>query len=248
MEDNLKSKFGFCLFFIIVFTLLIGGYFFMKFYLKEDNNIIKEESYKIDTKKDYIYYINESVISESGEIYYKDVVINLSSQKVLTEALEKENKIYKNNIKYISEEQYLNNDIIAYNNDNIYSLMFRTYNNYEFGKYITLVVNDYDYSCLTGVTFNNAKAYVFNTENGSRLTENQLLNMYNLNIDRVKEKVKIYLEEKQSKIDGVLVINIDETLDNLNLNGLYINEYGKLIVSYLVKTTQTDYNEITEVG
>lgn len=250
MEENLKSKLGFFLFLLTIFGLLIGGYFFTKYYLKEDNNDTTQikENYKIDNDKDFIYYINEDTISENAEIYYKDVVINLNTQTGLSESLEKENKMYKNNIKYISDEKFLNNEIITYNNDNIYSVTFRIYKDYEFGKYISLVANDYDYSCLTGVTFNNVKAYVFNTLDGSKLTDDDLLNMYSLNIDKIKEKVNEYLKTKQSIINDIEVIKIDETLDNLNLNGLYINEYGKLVISYLVKTTQTDYNEITEVN
>ena len=251
MEENLKSKLGFFFFFLIVFGLLIGGYFYMDYSLnKKDIPEEKEEiiSYKIDDNKEYIYYINESTLSEGAEIYYKDVVINIKNQEVLTESLEKENKIYKNNITYLTEEDLKNPEIITYNNDNIKYLTFRDYKNYEFGKYISLLISDYNYSCYDGVTFNNSYAYVFDTKDGILLSENELLNMYNLNIDIIKEKVKKFLEEKQTIIDEVEVIKIDETLENLKLNSIYINEYGKLAISYLVKTSETDYNEITEVN
>ena len=250
MEENFKSKFGFCLFFLLIFGLLIGGYFFTKYYLQEDevSKLTEKTNYKIDDSKDYFYFINEGTISESAEIYYKDVVININTQTTLTEALAKENQIYKNNIKYIKDQDNIIDDIITYKNDDIYSLMFRMYETYEFGKYISLVVKDYDYSCFTGITFNKSTAYVFNKDEGKRLLENDLLNMYGLNIDKVKERVKEYLESIQTEIDDEPVIKIDETLNNLKLNSLYINEYGKLVVSYIVKTTQTDYNEITEVN
>lgn len=251
MEENLRSKLGFWLFFLIIIFLLVGGYFYMNYTLndkRDDNTTSEKVNYKIDTTKDYIYYINESTISEGAEIYYKDVVINLSTQEVLTESLAKENKIYKNNIKYISDDETLNKEIIVYNNDDINYLTFRDYKNYEFGKYISLLVSDYNYSCMDGVTFNKSFAYVFNTENGGLLTSNDLLNMYNLNIDIIKERVKDFLNTKQTKVDDVDLINIDETINELNMNSLYINEYGKLTISYLVKTTQTDYNEITEVN
>ena len=251
MEENLRSKLGFWLFFLIVLSLLFGGYFYMRYTLNDkpvDNTTLEKTNYKIDNEKDFIYYINESTISESAQIYYRDVVINLSTQEVLTEALAKENKIYKNNIKYISDDETLNKEIIAYNNDDINYLTFRDYKNYEFGKYTSLLVSDYNYSCMDGVTFNKAVAYVFNTENGTLLTSTDLLNMYNLNIDIVKERVEEFLNSKQTKVDGEDLINLDETINELNMNALYINEYGKLTISYLVKTTQTDYNEITEVN
>ena len=42
------------------------------------------------------------------------------------------------------------------------------------------------------------------------------------------------------------LIKIDDTIDNLNYS-LYINDYGRLYVSFLVKTTKVDYNEVMEV-
>ena len=36
--------------------------------------------------------------------------------------------------------------------------------------------------------------------------------------------------------------------NDFNNYSLYINDYGKLYISYLVKTTQVDYNEVMEVN
>ena len=252
MEENLKNKLGFWIFFIIVLTLLIGGFIFTKYTINEDKNKKEREKIKIDLRidknKDYIYYINEETISESAEIYYKDVVINLSTQEVLTESLEKENKIYKNNIKHISEMNIMTDQIIKYNNDDLYALTFRDYKNYEYGKYVSLVVNDYNYSCFDDITFKSAKAYVFDTEDGTLLTNDDLLNKYIQNVDTIKEKVREYLNSKQTVVDDAELIKIDETIDNLGDYTLYIDEYGHLAVSFLVKTTQVDYNEIMEVN
>ena len=125
-------------------------------------------------------------------------------------------------------------------------MTFRTYEDYEFGKYISLVINEYNYSCFSEETFNRSITYVFNKEENILLTDDDLLNMYNTNMDKIKEKLSEYLNNKQSKVDGVDVIKAEETLDNLEYS-LYINEFGKLCVSFLVKTTQVDYNEIMEV-
>lgn len=251
MEENLKNKLGVWAFVIIIMILAIGGYFFTNYILQEptekETNQKEKVNYKIDKDKDYIYFTNEEVISEGAEIYYKDVVINLSTQTVLTEALEKENKIYKNNIKYITETNLMSNELINYNNDNLYALTFREYKIYEFDNYVSLIINDYNYSCFDLITFNKSKSYVFNTETGELLTEDDILKIYNTNIELIKEKIKTNLLEKQSVVDNVEVINIDETITNLSY-GLYINEYGILYVSYLVKTTQVDYNEIMEVN
>ena len=253
MEERLKSKIGFLLFFLIIIFLSIGGYFYMKYSINEKKEIEskKEEeriNYKIDKDKEYIYYINESTLSEGAEIDYKDVVINLDVAKSINESLEKENKMYKENIKYISDhkDEILSDDLIV-DNDNIYSMTFRNYMNSEFGKYISLVVNEYNYSCFgASVTFNRSVTYVFNVEKNELLSDDDLLNMYSTNMDIVKEKVRNYLTSKQSIIDEIEVIKIDETIDNLEYS-LFIDEYGKLSISFLVKTTQVDYNEIMEV-
>ena len=255
MEENLKSKLGFWTFFLLVLTLLIGGYFLTNYLIKNKNILVinkdnteKDISLKIDDNKDFIYYINEEVISEEAEIMYKDVVINLNTQTTLNESLEKENKIFKNNIMHISEQNLATDKIISYHYDDLYALTFRDYKDYEFGKYVSLVINEYNYSCFDAVTFNKVTAYVFNTKEGKLLSSDEMLNMYNVNMDIVKEKVRNDLNSKQSEVDGNNLILVDSTLEIINLNGLYINEYGKLMISYLVKTTQTDYNEITEVN
>jgi len=182
MEENLKNKFGFWVFILLILTLAIGGYFFTRYILNINdgsngkiNNLNGKENYKINEDEDYIYYINEEVISEGAEIYYKDVIINFNTQRVLNESLEKENKIYKNNIKYITDMNLINNEIINYNNDNLYALNFREYKTYEFDKYISLVINDYYYSCFDLITFDNVKSYVFNVENGQLLIVDHFL-------------------------------------------------------------------------
>jgi hypothetical protein len=125
-------------------------------------------------------------------------------------------------------------------------MTFRTYSSNEFGKYLSLVINEYNYSCFSDVTFNKSITYVFNKDENKLLSNDDLLNMYNINMDKIKERLKEYLDGKQTKEDGIEVIKIDDTIDNLEYS-LYINDFGKLCVSFLVKTTQVDYNEIMEV-
>lgn len=251
MEENLKSKLGFAFFFFIVISLLIGGYIYTKYTINEKNmkKIEKEKEvidYRIDKDKDYIYFKNEETISEEGEIHYKDVVINLNTQEVLNESLEKENKMYKESIKYIKDQELLSDEIVKYNYDGIYSLKFRDYSSSEFGKYLSLVINEYNYSCFDNVEFIRSISYVFNKEDGSLITSDDLLNMYNTNIDILKDKVKEYITSKQSVVDGVELIKIDDTVNNLEYS-LFINEFGKLSISFLVKTNLVDYNEVMEV-
>ena len=110
MEENFKNKLGFFTFFFIVLFLLVGGYIYTNHSINEKkNNLSKNKEdkidYRIDNKKDYIYYINESVLSSDAEIDYKDVVINLEVAKTINESLSKENKSYRENIQYITDHK-----------------------------------------------------------------------------------------------------------------------------------------------
>ena len=250
MEENFKNKLGITIFILLILSLAIGGFFFTNYILKTDRSINNKEekkiSYKIDNKKEYIYFINNEVISEGAEIYYQDVVVNLTTQTTLNEALKKENEIYKNNIKYISDMNLMSNELVNYNNDNLYALTFREYKTYEYDKYISLVINDYNYSCFDLITYNKSKGYIFDVETGMALEEKDIFYKYNTNLDKIKEQIRSELLTKQSVVDEVEVIKIEDTINDLNY-ALYINEYGHLFISYLVKTTQVDYNEIMEV-
>lgn len=252
MEENFKNKLGFWTFCLLVIFLLVGGYFFTQYMINEDNtpkenSEIKNKSYKIDEKKEYIYFINEEIISEGAEIYYQDVVINLKTQESLTEILKKENNIYKNNIKYLDDVEFLSDELINYNNDNLYALTFREYKTYEYKNYVSLIINDYNYSCFDLTTFNKTKSYIFDTETGKVFEQEEILNLFNTNMELIKEKIREHLNNKQEMVDEVELIKIEDTLNDFNNYSLYIDDYGKLYISFLVKTSQVDYNEIMEV-
>ena len=254
MEENFKNKLGFWTFFFIVAFLAIGGYFFTDYILnnkiedKTKDNKKEQIDYKIDKDKDFVYFTNEeSIIDEDGaEVYYKDVIINIKGQENITEILEKENKIYKNNIKYLNEVELLTDEIINYNYNNIYALTFREYKLYNYNDYISLVIDDHNYSCFDLNTFIGTNSYIFNIKNGALISFEEVLDLYDVKMDTIKEKIRNHLLDGQNVVDEVELIKIDETIDNLDYS-LYINEYGRLYISYLVKTTQVDYNEVMEV-
>ena len=254
MEENFKNKLGFWMFFVIVLFLAIGGYFFTDYILnvKEEvsKNNKKEEkiNYKIDEEKNYIYFQNEkSIIDEDDvEVYYKDVIINIKGQENITEILENENKKYQGNIKYLSDMELLSEDIITYNYNNIYALTFREYKVYEYNDYVSLVIDNHNYSCFDLNSFASTKSYVFDISEGKLLTNEDVLNLYDVNMNHIINKIKEKLTNDQQVVDEVELIKIDETINDLNYS-LYINEYGRLYISFLVKTTQVDYNEIMEV-
>ena len=252
MEENLKNKLGFWSFIFVVIFLLIGGYYItFRFDIKK--NDIKENenekiSYKINENKDYIYFENEeAIIDEDGaEVFYKDVILNIKGQESLTETLKKENKIFKKNIKYIDDEESLNKELINYNYNNIYALTFREYKIYEHENYVSLVIDDHNYSCFDLNTFIGTKSYIFDISKGILLNIKEILNIYDLEEKDIVNKVKDKLLNTQKVVDGIDLIKIDETLNDLEYS-LFINEYGDLYISFLVKTSQVDYNEIMEV-
>ena len=249
MEENFKGKFGFIIFILIILFLAIGGFFFTKYILSDKEETPKEKitDYKIDKNKDYIYYTDNETISEDAELEYMNVVINLKGQETLTKSLKEENERYKTNVKYISDQSDLPSEVINYNNDNIYALTYRTFENYEFDKYVSLVIKDYNYSCFDLLTFTTTKSYIFDTTTGKLLEESDILNKYNTSIEKIKEQMKEYLNSKQTKVEDVDLIKIDETINELNNYSLYINEYGRLYISFLVKSNKEDYNDSMEV-
>ena len=67
-----------------------------------------------------------------------------------------------------------------------------------------------------------------------------------LDIETIKSQIKEYLNADQKKIEEN-GINVDETINNFNNYSLYINEYGRLYISFLVKSDKEDYNDSMEV-
>ena len=137
--------------------------------------------------------------------------------------------------------------MVTHNYDDLYAMIFRKYEDYEFNNLVSLLVQDYDYSCFDLINIKSVKSYIFDTKTGKLLGENEILDRFNINMEQVKEKIREFLNTKQSVIDDIPVIKIDETLNDFNNYAFYVNDLGKLCVSYLVKTTQVDYNEVTEV-
>lgn len=246
MEDS-KSKVGSFLFIVFILCLIIGGQLLYykvlhKDDVKENDNKGKVD-YRIDKKKDFVYYTNESVISEGVDIYYKDVVINIKGQEVLTESLNKENAIYKENIKYISDQNLLSDDLINYNHDNLYMLNYRDYDTSQYKNYYSLLILDYSYDCFDLSSIQKIKSYVFDTNTGKLLTDDELLKEFNTSWDTIKEKMREHLTEKQEIVNEAELIKIDETINNLDNYGFTVNSIGNLVINFLVKTTQVDYND-----
>ena len=132
--------------------------------------------------------------------------------------------------------------MINYNNDNLYMLTYREYQMYSYDFYKSLVILDYMYDCFDQSTIHNEKSYMFDTNTGKLLSEEEILSTFDTSLDKVKDEVREYLNSKQEVVNEIELIKIDETINDFNY-GLFVNDVGRLNVTFLVKSTQTDYND-----
>ncbi len=255
MNDSKGNIIGSIMFLIIILVLGVGGFFLTKHLTKDandDNSKVNEQvisdEHKVDKSKDYIYFENEKFISMEPDITYKDVYINLDTAETLNQTLKKELEIIRTSVKYISDNELDPNRTIMYDSENIYSAEERNYETFEYKEYISLLVKDYDFNCYDGSLLKNLKSYVFNISTGKMLLPNDLLNLYNTDMDKIKDSASKLLAEEQviDEETGEELILIEDTINGLNDSknyAIYIDKYGDLYISFIVKTNEVDYNK-----
>lgn len=257
MEERNKAIVGCIVFGILILALGIGGYIVA---FGNDNHKTKEQlqqedivKNKIDASKEYIYFEEEKVISNDLNIVYKNPIINLSntSAKAVNEELKSENNELLNSVKKISETQNDTEKEIVYNTDDIYSATIRDYESYEYNEYASLVVSTKEYDCFDGLS-NDAKfkSYVFDTKKNERVSNMDLFLKYDVTINNIKEQIKEKLSKEQiTNEDGTETLKIDETLEGITNNNyaLYIDNDGVLVLKYIVKSNNLDYNDNIEI-
>lgn len=257
MNDTRHNVFLGMLFVIFILVLGVGGYFLTINITKDEekeNNITEKvlsDDYKIDKKADYIYFKDEKIISSEPDIIYKDVVINLDTAESINTSLKQELNIIRQSVKYISDNALDPNREVLYEDENIYSASERNYENFMYKEYISLIVKDYEFNCYDGSLLKSLKSYVFNVETGKQLLNNDLLEFYDINMSEVEDKVREHLQSNQSIENEIELIKIEETIAGLQSAGnyaFYIDKYGDLNISYIVKTTQVDYNETIKLN
>lgn len=255
MTDSKSNAFGAIAFVAFIFVLAVGGFFLTKHLTKDD--VLEEEKieesalsdeHKIDKEQEYIYFSNEKFISMEPDITYKDVTINLDTAETINQTLKKELDEIRISVKYISDNPLDPNRTVMYDGENIYSALERNYETYSYKEYISLIVKDYEFNCYDGSLLKSLKSYVYNVETGKLLLPNDLLSIYNTDMDKVKVAARTKLESSQiiNSETNVELIKIDETINGLNDSknyAVYIDKYGDLYISFIVKTTEVDYNE-----
>ncbi len=254
--DSTKNTIGAILFIVILLVFAIGGYFFMNYMLdgfENENNssgVTELREIRIDSTKDYIYYENDEDILEEEHIEKMDVVINIKGFEDINESLALELSEYASQFVYIDEVE----DSTCYNSANLYSFPYREYENTAYGNYISLVINDFTYYCDLGSRINNIKSYVINKTTGEAYTEEELLEEFGITEDDIIEQVRDRLEDTQILTEGVQVIDIEGTIENIE-NGEYgvvkaltVSKNGKLVINFIVKSNVINYNDSIELN
>lgn len=258
MSENKKGKIYGIVFLIFLFALIIGGYILTKSLTKHDeakepdksqSEVNKpEESLKLDKDKEYIYFENIDILSEKQKIIYQDVKMNIDVEEVLKleRTLNEQNSSYRQTVKKISEQNLSASEIekIVYQEDDIYEAQYVKYTRYFSKKYASLVVDKYLFNCFIGSKLENSSSYVIDLENGSVLTNDELMKQFDFTLSKIKDKVEEGLNKMIKEDDTILV---DETLENLNDShnyALYVNKSGYFVISYIVKSSKVDYNDV----
>lgn len=252
--ERKKDLIGGIIFISFIIFLIVGGYFLTKYMTsdKEKEKAVKNElnQFKIDTKKDLVYFDNEEVVSESPDIIYKDVVINLKDADTVNELLKEKMDEIRKSVKKTSENQVDTTRDILFDNSEIFSAKERDYISYESANYLSLVITDSDFDIYTGSKITSQESYTFSLTNGKRLSNETLLGYHNLTIDMVKEKIRVKLADDQLELSEGNTILVDDTVNAITSENavLYINRTGKLCLSFIVKTSNDSYNDDIELN
>ena len=237
--ERKKDLIGGIIFVVFVVFLIVGGFFLTRYLTseKEHKKVIQSEidKLKIDTKKDLVYYENETIVSADPDIVHKDIVINLKEADTVNEILKEKMDDIRNSVKKISETQVDPNKEIEFGKEDIYSAKERDYTVYESLNYLSVLVTDSDFSCYTGSLITKQQAYTFSLSTGKRLSNETLLGYADIEIDDVKNIIKNKLEQDQQEFTDGSYILIDETINNININDaiIYTNKSGKVVITIL---------------
>lgn len=252
--SSLRDKIGMAILIIIILVFAIGGYFFMDYMTNEDKTLVKTKDndvldLRMDKNKDFIYYENSEELSH--ELIIEDAVINISGLDSINNTLHSE-LVSINNSKELYSNQELPDGVTC--DGDIFKMNYRDYQDFSYSKYLTLLVNDYNYSCLSGNIPVNRKSYVVDKETGKIISEEELLQIFNITDNQIYDSIKKRLENTQTLDEDNQVIDINGTLEYLK-NGSYgvnkalsVSKNGKLTINFIVKSNKINYNDSVEIN
>lgn len=258
MQEEGSNYLGFGLFFFII-VLIIAGCSILLFLnvrsknqekrVSEDNEVTISDKNKVDKKENFIYFTDEEILSEELNLSYKTPIINLKSESAKN--INEEIKNYVNATK--GTLQNGSSDACQYNEtSNILKTNFLEYATYTFQEFATLLIRESEYTCESGFSSTSkVKSYTFDVLSGERLSFQALITKYGTTLTNVLEMVRNHLNEEQTIVDETPNILIEETIGTLKEQEtyvLYIDEFGDLILNYVVKTNSVDYNDTIVVN
>ena len=232
------------LFVIVLLIFIVGGFVMMKKSASKLNeepskNIEEKEEIKdirLDSTKDYIYYTDSEEKVHELDIIFKNVNLNFNDANGIAKILNDETEQLKKTLTYdeeIADAPY----------NHLISAKYKVYNTYTFDNYISLVVDYYDYHYESLVSYLTTKTYVFDKITGNLLSNEKLLDAYELTKDDVINKVKTHIADEDIAKEEE---DLDEvaTVEAMTELSLFVDKIGRLSISVLVKSDQKDYNEI----
>ena len=255
MSQNNNGKV--ILFIVFMLFIIIGGYFFTDHLVNKKVVSEKVEEKKpnipidlrIDKEKDYVYYDDDKMLIQNEEIGFQNIYINLNGQENLTSELRKENETLLSSIKYAKDVALDENKTYATNSEGIYSLNYREYEDNLFKDYLSINIMDYYYDIATGISPINLKSYVINKSKSIVISEDELLEIFNINWDQIKDAVKKRINDTQILTEGEgVIINIDETMNGLDKHSLTVSKNGKLKITFVVISNKNNYNDSIEIS
>ena len=247
---RIKNYWGMIVLTIIMLIFVVGGFFTMRYFTHYRKNksttsseTKKEIDIRIDKSKDYFYYNNEEELIASMEIEYVEPYFNIEGAEELNNTLKQEVTALKATIKKYNEDDELPESAET-NEEMIYSLTYRDYKDYSYDKYLSLVVLDYNYDIVNGSVPSKLGAYVLNKETGKIITNEELLSMFNVTFDDVKAKVKERLNEDVLLHEKAgVTVDVTGSMNALDNYALYLNKFGELEITFVVKTSENNYND-----
>lgn len=205
--------------------------------VKEEEVVTEISDYRVDKTKDYVYFTNIEYPITGSFISRQDIVINLSGFSSLTETLNSSNEkfdgytLFESDVELSSEETYFNNE------EGIYYIMYREYTVVEYGKFITIIITDYEYSIKNLTNLVNIECYIIDKENNEIVTEDEILEIYAYDSSLIDSTVS---EVLNAKVYSGEDIDVTKTMENFEYI-LYPNKVGSLEALYRVSSTNYDY-------
>ncbi|MCM1052858.1 MAG: hypothetical protein NC483_02640 [Ruminococcus sp.] len=252
--DIRRGKIYALIFVLFIIFLALGGFFLTNYLTKsskdKDSNIEEkvpeEKSLKILDNEEYIYFEDEEIKSESLDISFKKIKININSKEAggIETKLNDEMDTLEENLKKISDMEIEDGEQeeIVYKEDDIYSAEYINYTRYFYKDYASILIDKYSFDCFSGSKYLTSSSYTFDTSTGKIITNDEILDIYSTNMTKIKMEVQEKLAKKED--EEIDIANTLNNLDNSDNYAIYINKSGYLTLSYLVKSTKNDYNDV----